>query len=119
MAFTGTPIVTQVADGIVRITGVALPAAGSGTIGLFGATGSAPNVRLPEAFRPSPYRYGDHDVALADAIDVSFRLAATGAPLCNPVVIKTGTTVQNFRATITTELDTPTPDLEIWVKYHE
>lgn len=42
MAFTGTAVIKQISDGIA---GVAIPA-GEGTIGLSGATGTAPDVRL-------------------------------------------------------------------------
>jgi len=119
MAFTGTPIITQITDGIVRITGVALPGDGTGgTIGLAGATGTPPDVRLPASFRPAPYSRGDAVISLQDSVDASFRLAALGEALCNPVVVKTGATEEDFRIEIGTDLGTPTPLLEIYIKFH-
>jgi hypothetical protein len=112
-------VVKQVSDAIVRITGVALPVDGTtGTIGLAGATGTPPDVRLPSSFRPAPYSRGDQVVSLQDSVDASFRLAALGSPLCDPVVIKTGTTEEDFRITLATDLETPSPLLEIYVKFH-
>lgn len=123
MSFTGTPIVKQIADNIVRIAGIALPGASGpgsaqGTIGLFGATGDDPDVRLPAAFKPRPYQYGDQNLSLQNVVDVSFVLAADGEPLCNPAVQKTGNSDADFRITFFNGLGTATPDLEIWVKYH-
>ena len=47
MAFTGTATIVLVSDSIVRVTGLTLGVSAEGTIGLFGATGTTPNVRLP------------------------------------------------------------------------
>ena len=122
MAFIGTPVVKQIADNIVRIAGVALPAAdgssGSGTIGLSGASGSPPDIRLPEAFNPQPYRYGNQNLSLQNVLEVTVVVAEDGLPLCNPAVVKGGSTSQDFRITLLNPLDEATPDLEIWVKYH-
>jgi hypothetical protein len=122
MAFTGTPIVTQITDSVVRITGIAVPEGsgptdGQGTIGLSGATGDEPDVRLPAAFKPRPYEYAGNVLSLQDVISVSFVLAEGEEPLCNPAVEKTGTTEEDFRITFFNGV-TPTPNLEIWVKYH-
>lgn len=121
MAFTGTPTVVQVSDGICRITGLSLAAGDSGTIGLAGATGTTPGVTLPEAFQPGVYVYGGDQVALSDSIEVTALPAATGVATAIPTaVVKSGTTEADWRATITnTHGSLATPDLEIMVKYHE
>lgn len=121
MAFTGTAVVKQVADGIVRITGLSLAAGASGTIGLAGATGTTPGVTLPASFKTVHYTYGGVNVPFADSIDVTALPAATGVATAIPTaVVKSGTTVEDFRATITnTHGSLATPNLEIYVKNHE
>jgi hypothetical protein len=120
MAFTGTPVISQVSDRMVRITGLSLAAAAAGTIGLFGATGSTPDVRLPEPFKPEHYKFNGSDVPLADSIEVTAQPAATGTATAIPIaIVKTGTTDADFRATITnTHATTTTPELEIYVQFH-
>jgi hypothetical protein len=121
MAFTGTAVVKQISDRIVRITGVSLVAAASGTIGLFGATGTAPGVTLPEAFKTLHYSYAGVNVPFVDAIEVTAQPAAVGTATAIPVaVVKTGSTLADFRATITnTHGSIATALLEIVVKFHE
>lgn len=119
MAFAGTAVVKQVSDGIVRITGVSLGAGASGTIGLFGATGSAPNIRLPEAFKPAPYSYGGEVVELQDSIDVTADPAEVTGDVEFPIVTKTGTTQGDWRATVANPFGSETPGLEIYIRFHE
>lgn len=121
MAFTGSATVKQVSDRIVRITGLSLAAAASGTVGLFGATGTPPGVTLPEQFQTEHYEYLGSNVPFADAIEVTAQAAATGVATAIPIaIVKTGTTTADFRATITnTHATLATPDLEIMVKFHE
>ena len=121
MAFTGTAVVTQISDRLVRITGLALDAGASGTIGLNGATGTAPGVELPEAFKTMHYKYNGVNIPFADAIEVTAAPAATGVASAIPVsVVKTGTSLADFRATLTNTHGTlATPNLEIMVRFHE
>jgi hypothetical protein len=120
MAFTGTPVVKQISDRIVRITGLSLLATANGTIGLAGATGTAPGVELPEAFKAAIYDYLGSDVALADSIECTALPAAVGVATAIPVaVVKSGTDEGDFRITITnTHATLATPDLEIMVRFH-
>lgn len=120
MAFTGTPVITQISDSIVRITGVSLAAGAAGIIGLHGSTVSGA-VKLPRAFQPKPYEYETHPIPMADSVDVSVKPAAVGVATAIPfAVVKTGTTEQDFVATITnTHASLATPNLEIYVKFHE
>ncbi len=121
MAFTGSAVVKQVSDRIVRITGLSLAAGASGTIGLSGATGSAPGVTLPESFQTKHYTYLGSNVPFADAIEVTALPAAVGVATAIPTaVVKTGTTAADFRATVTnTHGSLATPNLEIMLKFHE
>ena len=120
MAFTGTATIKQVSDRIVRITGLSLAAGAAGTIGLFGSTNS-PGVRLPDAFKVTHYEAEGSDVPFSDALDVSAKDAAVGMATAIPVaVVKTGTTQADWLATITnTHGSLATPNLEIYVKFHE
>lgn len=120
MAFTGTPTVKQVSDNCVRITGVSLAAGASGTIALHGETGSTPDVTLPASFKPIHYVVDEAIVSFQDALAVEVQCAATGVATAIPfAVVKSGTTVADFRATITnTHASLATPNLEIYVRYH-
>lgn len=121
MAFTGSATVKQISDRMVRITGLSLAAGAAGTIGLPGATGSTPGVTLPESFKTLHYAYNSVNVPFADAIEITSQPAATGVAVAIPVsVVKTGTTLADFRATLTnTHASTATPSLEIMVRFHE
>lgn len=118
MAFTGTAVVTQISDSIVRITGLSLAAAAAGTIGLFGATGTAPGVTLPESFKTLHYTYAGHNVPFADCIDVSVGFSTVVGQTPPIAVVKTGTTVLDFRATLTNGFASVSSGLEIYVKFH-
>lgn len=121
MAFTGVAVIQQVADDLVRITGVSLIGGASGTIGLHEDAGT-PNVRLPAAFKPRDFTgpEGQH-VALQDSIQVQVIYVATGSSLDAIRVVKTGTTPENFVATLTNEVlveGPPSGNLEIYVRFH-
>lgn len=119
MAFTGSATVKAVSDRIVRITGLSLAGNASGIIGLNGATGSAPDVKTPATFQPSPYNYDGSVVALQDAISVSI---APDAAVANPLQVfaaKTGTTPADFRITVTNSSGSATPELEFYVRFHD
>ena len=121
MAFTGTPIVKQISDRLVRITGLSLASNNvAGTIGLFGST-NTPGVELPESFKTLHYAFLGSNVPFQDAIEVTAQAAATGVATAVPLaIVKTGTTVADFLATITnTHASQSTPNLEIMVRFHE
>lgn len=117
MAFGGTPVIVQVNDRLVRITGVNLASSNtSGTIGLTGSSGS-PNITLPAAFKAAGFTYGGSPVAITDAVRVNINMITSG-PLTNlmPAVSKTGTTTSDFLITITNtsaSLTTQTMEIEI------
>lgn len=119
MAFTGTAVVTQISDALVRITGLSLAAGAAGTIALFPNAGT-PGVRLPQAFKPVPYTYDEATVGLSDTIEVFAQAAAVGVATAIPVaIVKSGSSVAAFTATITnTHGSLATPNLEIYVRYH-
>lgn len=118
MAFGGTIVVTQISDQIVRISGATLAATTSGTIGLFGATGTAPDIRLPESFKPLPYTYSDNAaLALSDFIEITATAAgASGQTLIG--IVKTGTTDAAWRTTVLNTFGSASGVLDIYVKYH-
>ncbi len=120
MAFTGTAATKQISDGIVRITGLSLGAGASGTIGLSGATGSAPEVLLPASFDPEPYSRGGVDITLADMLLAETIPAAVGTATSIPIsIVKSGTTDADFRFTLTNTSGTASPLLEIIIRNHE
>jgi len=122
MAFTGTPVVQQITDQTVRITGLSLALSASGTIGLFGDGGAG--VQLPESFKPNPYSapagYGpatDGVLSQADVVDASVVIADAASALAKPVGVTKGGSP--FRVTVTNPDGTNASGaLEIWVKYH-
>ncbi len=119
MAFTGTAVVQQISDNLVRITGLSLAAGASGTIGLFGNSGT-PGVRLPNSFNPAPYVAENAQVPLAASLDVSVAPAAVGVATAIPyAVVKAGTGEADFVATVTnTHGSLASPNLEIYVRFH-
>jgi hypothetical protein len=120
MAFTGSPVIKQVSDSIVRITGLSLAGSASGTIGLHTQTGTPPDVILPVAFQPHVYAYGNpgSDVTLADSIQLSVDATATLAVPNQFETTKSGTTVADFRITLHNTSGTATSGLEMYVKFH-
>lgn len=119
MAFTGTATVKQISDRQVRITGLSLDTSASGTIGLFGATGTTPGVTLPQAFQPQVYDYLNSGVSLADSISCSVNFVNTAGTTTPVAVAKTGTTVADFRITLTNPIATTGSGLEIYVRFHD
>lgn len=118
MAFTGTATVAQVSDNLVRITGLSLAGSAAGTIGLTGATGTAPGVTLPASFQPAPYEYGGDVVALADSIQCTAQYADTAADPVALFIAKTGTTVADFRITVTNDTGSASSGIEFYVRFH-
>jgi len=120
MAFTGTPVVTQINDRTVRITGISVAAANTvGTIGLAGATGTPPDIKLPSTFIAVAGDYLGQAIGLQDSIDVNINAVSAGA-LTNlmPSVAKTGTTQTDFRVSVTnTSASLATQTLEIVIQF--
>jgi len=119
MAFTGTPTFQMVSDRICRITGLSLGAAAAGTIGLFGHTGGAPDVTLPEQFKTEHYAYLGTNVPFQAFIDAEVKPVTALTNFSVPAVAKTGTTVGDFRITITNSFGSTSPGLEIYVRVHD
>jgi hypothetical protein len=120
MAFTGSATVKQVSDRKVRITGLSLAGAASGTIGLHTHTGSAPGVTLPEGFQPEPYTNTEGEiVSLQDAIQVSM-VPDTGVVTLVPIaVVKSGADDKTFLITLTNStVGTASAEVEIFVEWH-
>lgn len=119
MAFTGTPVIKQISDSIVRITGVTLSASASGTIALSGHTGSTPDIVLPDSFKTLHYAYLGEDVPFQDAIDITVGQTASIGDAIPIAVAKTGTTTANFRATLSNGFGSQSAGLEIYIKFHQ
>lgn len=94
MAFTGTPVVTQVSDGLFRITGVSLAASASGTIGLIDKTVPAEISLVSKVW--GPYR----DVDLSESVSAIIN-AVTPTLVAVPITVnKTGTKPADFEMTL-------------------
>lgn len=124
MAFVGTPVVTQVTDAMVRISGISLNEQTSGTIGLFGCL-ATPDIVLPEAFSPRLYSYQGpgHVLSLADVVDVTAHfISQVGSPAGSVAVGKIGSTVANFEIQIASpayqDVEAGNPQIEIYIRYH-
>jgi hypothetical protein len=121
MAFTGTAVFTMVADDLVRITGLSLDVAATGTLALFGYEGSPGPEILPQAFQPKPYTLVYGDVTLEDSIQVSVTLLSDGDPGVDIGITKeNGDDPTLFLITIG-NLDSegvPSGELDIYVRFH-
>ncbi len=119
MAFTGTAVIQQISDGLVRITGLSLAAAAAGTIGLAGGAGEE---SLPASFDPKPYARSQTGgtgtlltVDLAEAIEVgiSADTAVTVAPAIQ--VVKAASP---FLITLTNGGGAASGGLEIYIRFN-
>lgn len=119
MAFTGTPVIKQVADNLVRITGLSLAGAAAGKIALHGSL-EAGAVLLPEGFKPREYKNGEaQDVSLDDSIEISMVPVTSVTTLVPIKTVKTGTAPLTFLATLTnTTVATASAEVEIYVRHH-
>jgi hypothetical protein len=111
MAFTGTAVFEEVTDGLVRVTGLSLVAAGvAGVFGLDGDAGA--EVELPAQFQPRDY--GDVDLAESVQIDVQRTSAEVDA-----LVIQIVKTLAPFRITITNnDAANASGALEFYIRFH-
>lgn len=110
MAFTGVAVVTQITDGLCRITGLSLAPAAVGTIGLFG---SGAGVELPDGFNPKPY----DGIDLAESVQFSAVPAAANPAGVAPA-LQVGKTASPFLITLTNNGAAATAALEMWVRFH-
>lgn len=122
MAFTGVAVIKQVADNLVRITGLSLAAEGvTGTIALFESL-VVPGVRLPEGFQPRVFsRPNNSNVSLQDSVQVYFTYEDTGASADAISVVKTGDDPTDFLITMTNNAAVEggdSGDLDIYVRFH-
>lgn len=117
MAFTGVAVIKQVADNMVRITGLSLAGGAAGTISLNAGAGQ---VKCPANFEFTPYTIAGSTVTSADAIDVSVKTADLAGPSAvNVAVTKAGTVASDFLATLTNlNSGSSSGNLEIYVKFH-
>jgi len=119
MPFVGTPVLELVGDRELRLTGISLQASVTGTIGLFQATGVAPDIKLPESFVVDAYTYGGVAQSISAGLQVVV-VPATAGPVTNlPVsVVKSGTTQADWRVSIVnTNSGLQTQDMEIWFRF--
>jgi hypothetical protein len=115
MAFTGSAVVQQISDQQVRITGIQLLAAASGTIGLFGDSGA--DVQLPDGFNPEDYSAFGQLVGLSASLVVQYNFEAPG-PGQDPLGITKGGSP--FRITVVNpNAQLPTAGLEFYVSFHD
>ena len=97
---------------------MSLAGGASGTIGLSGATGTAPGVTLPAAFQASVYDYGTSNVALASSIRLSYNYVEATADEVPLIVAKTGTTAADFRITVSNTTGSASSQVELYVFFH-
>lgn len=125
MPFVGQAVVKLVSDRLVRVTGVSLNAeGGAGTIALFEKTAPAPDVRLPDDFKPRNYDLPDVEggvVTLQDSVQCWFVYTNPGTVVPSISVVKTGSTPQDFLVTLTNNTQQEggnSGNLEIYVGFH-
>lgn len=119
MPFVGTPIVKQISDSIVRISGVSMAAGTLATIGLHGIQGGAPDITLPASFQPRAYSYQGHDCDIPDVVECTVALVSLAGDDAPFGVGKTGTLVSNFRIELASPAASDSPGIEIYVKFHD
>ncbi len=114
MAFTGTPTVTSLGKNTVRITGISLAAAASGTIGL---TGGGAGVSLPANF-PSAVdaALSAAGLTMADGVDVRYNRSSSGGTQASHLTVAKQATP--FLITLTNpDGANASGSLEIYVQY--
>jgi hypothetical protein len=116
MAFTGAPVIVQVSERVVRVTGVSLAAGAAGILGLFGST-VVGAVALPRSFQPEPRTFQGDVIPLTESIRVTINpVTDVEGPGPNIVVEKAGAGLA-FGITLTNGAAAlATGDLEIYVE---
>ena len=111
MPFTGTAVFEEVADDLVRVTGLSLAAAGAnGNFGLAGDAGA--EIELPARFQPRDYG----DVTLSESVQVDIQRTSNEA---NALVLQVVKTEGPFRITITNnDAANASGDLEFYIRFH-
>lgn len=116
MAFTGTPALHRVSDGMVRLTGVSLAAGADGTISMDAGTGE---VKFGAAQGIAPWEPYE-GVSLQTAVKVETNPVTDVSNFGIPIrVVKTGTDPSDFLITLTNDsAATASAELEIYISFH-
>lgn len=118
MPFSGTAVISQTANGIVRITGLVLDVGASGVITESGGGGQ---VELPASFQPGDYRTTQGPDAVIDPIEaVEITVNPLTAVAYVPVqIVKTlPGDPPVFTATFTNNGGVGTGSMEMYFKFH-
>ncbi len=116
MAFTGAPVVQDISNNIVRITGVSLAGDASGTVGFADKT-VAPEVSigLQPDWQPTEFKGA---VSLIDKIKVSMNVVTDVTAAVPVSVVKAGTTHLDFLITFHNDsAATVSAELEIYIEF--
>ncbi len=112
MAWTGTATVAKISDRLVRITGLSLAGAASGTIGIGHSSSEVDILNLPDW-----EAYGD--VTLQDAVSVLINVLTDVTSPVPISVVKTGTNQTDFVLTFHNDTAaTASGSLEIYLEFH-
>ncbi len=117
MAFTGEPVVTQVSQSLVRITGLSLGSGAEGTISLDEGAGE---VKLPDGCNWKPYS----SIDLAEAVEISWVFVDDPGALDQSTRIyvakAAGGDPVTFLATMTNgdTSEAQSAEMEIYVRFH-
>lgn len=116
MAFTGAAVVQHISDTVVRITGLSLAAAASGTIGLI--TGGAGEVDIDVPW--NRYTNGrSQEIELDQSVEVSVYVAEAALAVVEPVsIVKSGDGPTDFLVTLANPDAAASGALEIYLKFH-
>lgn len=122
MAFTGTPLFTQISESLLRVTAIGLAGAAAGTLSFSAGTG---DFKFPVSFGPginASYNAGFSAtaVALQDSIQVTVPEPVTAVVTFVPIrVVKTGTTRVDFLITMTNDTAaTASATCECYIRFH-
>lgn len=122
MAFTDVPLITLVADGLVRLSNsggeraaFGLAEGATGTIGLHEDAGT-PDVRLPAAFKPRHYT----GVTLQDSVQCYITKTGLGITEVPVTVVKTGTLPTDFTITLVNTIAAEGGGVafELYIRFH-
>lgn len=112
MAFTGTPVVEQVADNLFRITGVSLASGADGTISFSDATIPGEVLLVAPDWDPAGA------VSLQDGVWLTMNPVTDAGAAVAIRVVKTGTDHSDFLVTLTNDDGSlSSGELEIYVHW--